>query len=251
MGIEVTINLDSGCFLPRKEIGYKQDPARAKPAKPAYSCLVGYFQNDGEVPDIRVFADSEEIDIGKPIKLGCENCTYEVRHNRADGSVVRDGVKWAPTFHKQLLHMRDLYGYDISRDQAKFDCVFLFETGLFQPSMVKNRAFKEARKQPDGSYVPTGKRTRREAIAHNVLVHLTLEDGDTLELLKNGEVFLSSEKLTIKKRLDIEVPTDNSVGNKFYGDAFATEETVYWLPNECDPPPGCQQPPCGDDPMFP
>jgi hypothetical protein len=250
MGIEVMINLDSGCFLPREEIDDKLNKREA--GKAAYSCLVGYFQNEGdEVPDIRLLVDGDEVNVAKPLKLGCENCTYEVRHTRADGTAKRDGVVWAPTFHKHLLHMKDLYGYDISRVRNKFDCVFLFETGYFQPSMVKNRAFKEARKQSDGSFAPTGKRTERQAIAHNVIIHITLEDGEVLELLKNGASFLSTKDLEIKNRLEIEVPTDNSVGNKFYGSAFQSEQDVYWLPNECDPPPGCQQPPCGDDPLFP
>ena len=234
MTIEVTINLDSGCFLPRLEL------------KKGYCTEVGYFQNLGEVPDIRVFVDGDEKPYDPALKLGSSNSTIEVRHMNSDGSVRRDGTNTAATFHKQLLHMKDLYDVDIEMDRSKFDCVFRFESGRFLPSMIKTRAFKESRKGRDG-FAATGNRKDVRPVSHNVIIHYTLKKGEWLEVASDdGKIFLSSKHLKVKKRLEIELPVDNSVGNKFYHDAFKVPRTdgLYWLPNECDPPPSCPFPPC-------
>ncbi len=240
MPIEATVVLDSGCFLPseRKE---GLDPGR-------YYATIGYFQNPKGDPDIRLLVDGEEFVSPTPLELGDNNDTIEVRHVH-NGTVNREGASAAKTFHKQLLHFKDLYGEHVEMDPKKFDCVIRFESGRFMPSMVKPRAFKESKRNTDGrSFAATGKRKEIADISHNITVQFTLEKGDTLELARNGKVFLSSKDLGVNKRLEIELPVSNTVGNKFYHDAFKVPraDNVYWLPNECDPPPGCPNPPCGD-----
>jgi hypothetical protein len=238
MAIEVTINLDSGCLMPAGELKSK-----------GRDCEVGYFQNLGDSPDIRVFVDGEERIYDPPLKLGNANSTIEVRHRNVDGTIKSDGVTSAPTFHKSILHMKDLYGEHIEMDRAKFDCVFRFETGRFMPSMVKGRAFKKSRCDGPGLFSEIG--TRKEdlpPVSHNIVVQFTLKKGEVLEIAGKS-LFLSSKDLRVKKRLEIEVPVDNSVGNKFYHDGFKhpREDDCYWLPNACDPPPSCPFPPCGDE----
>ena len=235
MAIEVTINLDSGCMLQRKRI-----------KKGCYACEIGYFQNPGNTPDIIVFVDGEQKAISLP-KLGCENCTIEVRHVMADGRPKRDGVKAAPEFRKYLLHMQDLYGDAIGMDPKKFDCVFRFEAGRFVPSMIKKRAFKLLRMKDDGKMDPTiAERKVVRRVSHNVVAHLTLEHGESLQLVKGQEVIFSTEGRKIKGRLDIEVPVDNKVAHKFYCHAFKNprRDRWYWMPNDGDPPPPCSQDPC-------
>lgn len=239
MAIEVTINLDSGCFLPTKKL-----------KTGGYSSEIGYFQNPPGIPDIRVIVDSEEKVYNVPLKLGNANCTMDVIHKNVDGTPRTDGVKAARTFHDQLLHLKDLYGEDIDMDPSKFDCIFRFETGRLVPSMVKNRDFKESKKDRNGKFAPTGNRKNHTSVSHNVIFHFTLEKGEALELVQNGKVILSSEDLGVKTRLEIEFPVDNSVANKFYHDGFlkTRPDDVYWLPNDDDPPPNCPCPPC---PEFP
>jgi|RhiMetdeSRZDD1v2_1073273.scaffolds.fasta_scaffold349554_2 hypothetical protein len=240
MSIEVTVILDSGCFLPSEK---KEGLAPGR-----YYANIGYFQNPKGCADIRVLVDDDERVFDPCLELEENNDTIEVRlvHN---GTVNREGVTAAKTFHDKLLHLKDLYGDHVEMDPKKFDCIIRFESGRFMPSMVKGRAFKESRRDTVGTaFATTGKRKEIAEISHNIAVHFTLEKGDTLELARNGKVFLSSRDLGVKNRLAIELPVSNVVGNKFYHDAFKTPrpDSVYWLPNECDPPPNCPNPPCGD-----
>ena len=244
MPIEVTVVLDSGTLLPAEK------PKGLQPGY--YYSEIGYFQNPKGEPDIRIFVDGDESVQNPPLKLGGENCTLEVRHVKADGCIHRQGATAAKTFHEQLLHLKDLYGGHIEMDRSKFDCVIRFESGRFMPSMVKKRAFKESKRDTVGlSFAPTGNRKEIDRVAHNISVHFTLAEGEVLELAKSGTVFLSSRDLDVKNRLEIELPVSNAVGNKFYHDAFKAPrvDNIYWLPNECDPPPSCPRPPCGDDPL--
>jgi hypothetical protein len=243
MPIEATVVLDSGCFLPAER---KEGMDRGR-----FYATIGYFQNPKGFPDIRLTVDGEEFMADKVLELGDNNDTIEVRHVRK-GEVNREGAIESKNLHKQLLHMKDLYGEHVEMDPKKFDCKIRFESGLITPSMVKGRAFKESKSNTDGrSFAVTGKRKEIADICHNIAVHFTLEDGDTLELARNGEVFLSSKELGAEKRFEIELPVSNVVGNKFYHDAFMVPraDNVYWLPNECDPPPTCPNPPCGEAPL--
>ena len=238
--IEVTINLDSGIFLPRQEA----NPNHAE---------IGYYQGMEGIHDIIVFVDGEEVDGvegfqaggGAPFKLGGENCTVEVRHINVDGSIRAEGVTSSRKFHKYIAHMKDLYGEHIEVDRGKFDSVLRFTSGHFLPSMVKVRAFKEVRREPDGTMTITGNRKTLGPISHNVLIQFKLARGEELELARNGTVFFSTRSLGAKERVEIEVAADNTTGQKFYSAWFMQERDVYWLPNECDPPPNCPRPPCG------
>ena len=236
MSIQVKVILDSGCFLPIQ--------------KPGTSCEVGYYQCDPSTSDIRVYLDGDEASYSypsDPFKLGGGNCTVEIRHKMKDGSINKDGVKKSPTCHGRLLHMnRDLYGEDLAPDRTKFDCVLHFDSGRFCDSKVKKRRFKEHSQQPDGTYVYTTTDQIKEIgpVAHDVVVHYKLDDGEAIELARDGRVFWSSEKLKIEGLLEIELIADNSTVEKFYCKSFKVEKDKYWVPNQGDPPPVCPEPPC-------
>jgi hypothetical protein len=235
MAIEVTIDFDSGCFLPTKPI-----------YGGGYSCEIGYFQNPEIIPDVRVFVDNSEKVYNPPLKLGCDNGVIEIIHRNADGTPRKDGVKPCMTFHSQLLHLKDLYDEDVDMDPTKFDCIFRFESGGLVPSMIKSRGFKEAIREQSGAFRPTGNRKERPPVSHNVSFHFTLGEGEVLEVAKDGKPWLSSETLNPQNLLKIEFPVDNGVANKYFYYAFQKTPPgdMYWLPNDGDPPPNCPCPPC-------
>jgi hypothetical protein len=237
MAIEVTIDFDSGCFLPTKPL-----------ESGGYSSEIGYFQNPEGIADIRVFVDNSERQYDPPLKLGCDNCTIDVVYRDALGKPKTDGVKPCKTFHDQLLHLKDLYGEHIHLEPSKFDAIFRFESGGLVPSMIKPRWFKEGKKE-GGTFIPTGNRKERPPVSHNICFHFTLEKGETLELVSNGKTILSSEDLGANNLIKLEFPVDNAVANKFFYYAFqyTPPDDKYWLPNDGDPPPSCPCPPCPGD----
>jgi hypothetical protein len=240
MPVQVTITLDSGCFLPLES------------EKQTYS-EVGYFQSDDSVSDIRVLIDGEQEEPVQQMKLG-KDCQIEVRHVRADNSINTDGVTCSPSFHGNLLHMKHLYGEHAPVEKAKFDCVLRFDSGRFCPSMVKGRSFKEHTKQSDGSFkFQTGnaKKLVGQPVAHNVLVLYKLEDDEALELARDDKPFWTSKGKKIEDRIDIEIVADNTTAEKFFRHALKDERDSYWLPNQGDPPPNCPIPPCTGDPGSP
>src|SRR5215470_4094944 len=140
MSKQVTILLDSGCFLTNEQ------------KSPPYYSEIGYFQSDDEKSDIRVCIDGVMNLSPKHLKLGGNNCSLEVRIRSADNSIKRDGVEFSTFFHEQILHLKSLYGEHVQVDRDKFDCVIRFDCGRFSPSMVKKRAFKRYKAQGDGTY---------------------------------------------------------------------------------------------------
>lgn len=236
MPIQATVILDSGCFLPMPEDN-----------KGEYT-EIGYFGSNKRVSDIRVLTDGIENNLSGQFNIG-KKSKIEVRHVNADGEVKRDGVKPAPNFHDQLLHMEDLYGKrkHKSVNRKKFDCIIRFESGLFCGSLIKTRHFEEYRKQRNGKYAHTKGCKRKlvsKPVAHNVLVHFCLEDGDALEIVKNGEVAWSSRDSGATGRLEVEIIADNDTAEKFFRMALKDKMDSYWLPNIGDPPPICPEPPC-------
>lgn len=241
MPIQATIVLDSGSFLPMTN----------------RSCQVGYFQCEESVSDIKIFADGEELtDLPKPFKL-CElkdtKCKIQVVHIDKDNHAKTGGITVSKTFHPQLLHFEHLYGHGNHQpvEETKFDCVIRFDTGHFCASMVKKRDFKHHKKQPDGSYKhdPKDKPTTVEPIAHNMVVHFTLDDNEALELVRDTSTIWTSKNYSLRQRLEIEIVADNSTAEKFYRHALRDDKkSGYWLPNQGDPPPVCPMPPC---PGFP
>ena len=103
MSIEVTVILDSGCFLPSEK---KEGLAPGR-----YYANIGYFQNPKGCADIRVLVDDDERVFDPCLELEENNDTIEVRlvHN---GTVNREGVTAAKTFHDKLLHLKDLQKID-------------------------------------------------------------------------------------------------------------------------------------------
>jgi|GEM_PF-2525642 len=240
MPIPVTIVLDSGSFLPMVD----------------RSCEVGYFQCEESVSDIKIFVDGEElVDLPKPFKLcspGNPKCKILVVHRDQDGNARTGGITVAETFHTQLLHLKDLYdGNHQPVEEQKFDSVIHFDSGHFCASMVKSRAFREHRKQPDGSFKPdpNGAPKILGPVSHNVVVHFRLEDGETLELARDGATIWTSSQFSPTQRIDVEIAADNTTAEKFFRHALSDAgKDSYWLPNQGDPPPSCPFPPC---PTFP
>src|SRR5215216_2918225 len=145
--------------------------------------------------------------------------------------------------------MEDLYGKrkPKSVDRKKFDSIIRFESGLFSGSLLKPRYFDEYRKQANGKFAHTEGCRRKlvsKPVAHNVLVQFTLDDGDALELVRDGKVIWSSKDSGAKSRLEIEVIADNTTAEKFFRLALIEKMDSYWLPNIGDPPPMCPEPPC-------
>ena len=236
MSVLATVVLDSGCFLPRKEVD-----------KP-YSADIAYFES-ASTPDIRVRIDGNEITSPDLERLG-KNCVLYVRHKDADDKLRKDGVTSSREFHDQLLHLNWLYDADVDIDPAKCDCIIHFDSGLFCPSMVKTRVFKEHKRQANGTlaYSPGDRLKTVRPIAHNVRVHFRLEDGEAMELARDEKPFWSSKDYPATGQLEIEFVSDNSTAEKFYDVAFKDEKSICWLPNQGDPPPSCSKPPCNGTP---
>jgi hypothetical protein len=237
MPVNVTVTLDSGSFLPMT----------------GTFCEIGYFECEPSVSDLKIFIDGEEPDdVPSPFKLcSAGKCVIEVRHKDKDDRTNTNGIRTSKTFHSQLLHLEQLYGNHQPVERLKFDFVIRFDSGHFRASMVKKRAFKEHKKQPDRSYKLDSaiNPTAIGPIAHNMVVYFALADDEALELARDGVTFWTSKGKTINDRIEIEIAADNSTAEKFYRHALkdATKDS-YLLPNQGDPPPCCPLPPC---PEFP
>jgi hypothetical protein len=232
MPIQATVILDSGCFLPIDNGG-------------AYT-EIGYFGSSDSVSDIRIIADGEEKNNDDRLNLG-KQCSVEIRHVLADGTVKRDGVKGADGYHDKLLHLKDLYDKDTPVNRDKFDCIIRFDSGLFRAALVKPRYFRKHTKQPDGTLVLADTeepKLVKRLIAHNIYVQFVLNRGERLELARGGKVFWSSKDAGVKARLEIEIVADNTTTEKFYRVALKSSRQSYWMPNDGDPPPMCPEPPC-------
>jgi len=224
--------LDSGCILPGDETNNSTD--------------IGYFQSETLAPDIRVVADGICYPDAALESLG-ENCVIEIRHVKSDGTINQSGARAANGFHDDILHLRDLYGADVPVSSKNFDCVLRFDAGLFCPAQVKPRKFK-VYTSTGGQYTYSATEAPvsiERPIAHNIHVLFLLDDGDKLELVRDGVVFWSSSRLTFSHRLEVEFIADNSTAEKFYRDALLSSlNDRCYVPNQGDPPPVCPQDPC-------
>ena len=176
MPIQATVILDSGCFLPMAE---DNNGAFTE---------IGYFGSSKSISDIRVIADGSDVIYSEPLNLG-KKCQIEIRHVKANGKTKTDGVKDAPGFHDQLLHMKELYGEDIPVDRSKFDYILRFDSGLFCAAMVKSRRFKKFDRQPDMQLAASANvepKLSKKPILHNVHIHFCLEEREALEIAKDG-----------------------------------------------------------------
>jgi hypothetical protein len=239
--LDATIVLDGGCFLPL------DDEARCSDIR---GSTVGYYHSPPTMADIRVYVDGEQVDFDCLLKLGKQ---MEIRHYDSE-TTYKHGIKSARSLDNHLLHLDQLYCDDEDEEQrrfglpvidpAKFESMIHFNSGHFSESLVKDRWFRETVKGTAGKHIATGKRRKHLAVAHNLLVHFKLDEDERLEVLKDGEPFLSTLELGVTERLVIEFVAENSTGNKFYRDSFVAEPPKFWEPNCEDPPPLCPIRPC-------
>jgi hypothetical protein len=230
MPIHATIVLDSGSFIPpRQGLLYK-------------SCRVGYFQCHNSCPDMRIYADGEEVANNPVFKFGGGNRTIDVVQLNASGRGIV-GVTRSPTIDQFLLVRSSLYGKVAPPiNETSFDCILQFHTGHFRCSMVKNRYFKEI--NADGT-ITTAQRVDCGPIAHDVVACYELADQDELRLASNGEVLWTSRSLKdLKGRLDIEILADDTTALKYYRDSLGSR-SCYWIPNQGQPPPTMEPPDSG------
>lgn len=244
MSVIATVTLDSGCFLTRK-----------KDAVQPYSAEIGYFESEDEISDIKVQIDGRDVTSPELEKLG-KNCVIEVRRIDKGGVPRKDGARSSPTFHDRLLHMTALYkDQEMDSPEGNFDCVIRFDSGYFYAANVKDRTFKEYKKQADNSlsYAEGYGKQIVQSIAHDVAIYFRLEDGDSIELVRNnGRPFWSSKDLGATTSIDITFVADESTVEKFFCQALRDSRDSYWLPNNPDdPPPMCSKPPCNGDPGTP
>ena len=240
MSVIATVTLDSGCFLTRR-------PDAVKP----YPAEIGYFESEKGTSDIKVQIDGRDIASNDLEKLGTK-CVIEVRRMDRGDIPRKDGAKPSPTFHDRLLHITSLYQDDETYSaEDNFDCIIRFDSGYFYATNVKDRTFREYPKQSDNSLAydnSIGKQVV-QSIAHDVAVFFRLEDGEALELVRDGKPFWSSKDLGATEAIDITFGADESTVEKFYCKALRASRDSYWLPNNPDdPPPSCSKPPCNGDP---
>jgi hypothetical protein len=148
-------------------------------------------------------------------------------------------VTLSQAFRDHLLKRINLYKdepYSPPVNEASFDWILTFSSGFFRCSSVKDRYFKQC----DGTtYEPNNKRKMFAKIAHDVVVHFNLEDGEGLEIVVDGKVFWNSLnfKDSVEKRFDIEVICPHATAEKYYRDALDFRGNDFWLPNQGDPGP--------------
>jgi hypothetical protein len=221
MTLHATVILDSGAFFQNIQ------------ADQNYNMLeIGFFGSGDDATEIMVTADGIPIP-AKEKKLG--KGRIEVLFEKANGT--NDGIAITEAFANSLLRLQDLYPVDTPEiDQSAFDCTFVFRAGRFCCSMVKVRPFQEwvieTNKKTDKK-IPTAK-----AISHNVAVHFELDDGDTLQLVRDDStvLFTTADIPKYSKRVDVDIVADNSTATKFYRDALKLKTKTAWLPNQGDPP---------------
>jgi hypothetical protein len=226
MPIDASIILDSGSFL-KKNSNLWYDSWR-----------VGYFQCDMSCPDVRIYADGEEVDA---FKLGNGKGVIDVVHLSANGK-GNVGIKKSNKIVEHLLKREVLYEVEteVALDETEFDFILHFHAGDFRCSMVKKRRFKEV----DGDGKPTSDPIKDKVlgpIAHDVIAYFRLEDGDQLRFEKAGAEIWSSRSVNARSRLEIEILADDSTACKYYQKPFGSR-ACYWMPNQGQPPPTSDPP---------
>ena len=158
-------------------------------------------------------------------------------------------VEFSNSFHDELLHLGDLYGCrGVPVKSENFDCVIRFTCGQFYSLDVRKRTFRKHTIDPNGGDPKeirgVDPKPLDKGVMHDMVVTFELEDGEEVELLRNGKQFWSSANSGMSKTLSVKLPVDKSTENKFFCKGFCEEEDGYWLPNPGDPPPVCSEPPC-------
>jgi hypothetical protein len=215
-----SITINGGIFLTKKEdVGY-----------PYWD--IGYFECDAGFPDVKIYADGNLVS-GPILKLGAGGDRIDVKLERG-GSRLETGVQDGRSFPDDVLRRELLYGAQIPLDERKLDSVLRFHSGQFRPSMVKRRYFKQH--DPSGKLAAP---TRKDmgSIAHNIIVHYELFDGDKLSLAsKTKTYFQQLIDASIADRLDLEILADDSTALKYFCDCVDPATGVFWVPNQGSPP---------------
>lgn len=212
MGVQATIILDSGVFLPTDSSQVYIE--------------VGYFESD-----ISICADGKPVEILER-GLGNSNRRIDLWHLLADGS-GETRISLSHSFVDHLLDLRELYSDDQPSVNLKaFDCILRFHSGEFHAADVRNRTFKVV--------TPLGHIERTfttKPIANDVVVHYNLEDGEELQLIRDdGTMLLSSSLLSGASHLEIRLNAGEYSDGKYYDAALLNRGEYIWLPNP-DPPP--------------
>jgi len=219
------ITINGGIFLTKKDRGKE---------KVNYDHWdIGYFECEAGFPDARIYIDGNEVPMDPAIKLGAKGGLIDIRLERL-GQGLDTGTKVGNTFYNHLLQREKLYGAQVPLDEAKLDSVLRFHSGLFRPSMVKRRYFKQ---HDPSNPLSNPKRQDMGAIAHNVIVYYELQDGDKLTIADGANTYF--EKVIgrdVQGRFDIEILGDDSTSLKYFCDCVQLRP-VYWVPNQGMPPP--------------
>lgn len=227
---QISVLLDSGMFL--EELTEGLSPY----------CRIGYF-----APEFKIYGDWKLVK-GPDLRKASTNTrmiSFRVI-NKAEEE-KKKGVYFMDDLLDNILLRKDIYaGADFSPPviETRFDWIFNFNYGIFRCSSVKNRAFK----QVDGrTNLINGERHIFENIAHDVVIHYELEQGDRLEIVAGDQVLWSSadpqvmvkneETVDVVSRFDIEVIAPHATAENYFRDALDHKGNDYWLPNQGDPDP--------------
>jgi len=194
---------------------------------------VGYVQCEAGFPDFRVYLDGHEAKITPPPKFDASGGRIDIKLDQG-GKGSLTGVSNASTFHDDIIQRKTLYNEEVPLYLSKLDSVLRFHFGSFRPSMVKRRHFKQ--------YDPTGKlgspvRKDMGAIAHCVVIHFDLADGDKLTVASPTKTYFEKPiDTSVRDRLEIEILADDSTALKYFCDCVDSNRAHYWIPNQGNPP---------------
>jgi hypothetical protein len=221
-----SITINGGVFLTKKD----QDKDKLK-----YDYRdVGYFECEAGFPDVRIYVDGNEVQLPTLLKLGTNGGLIDIALEKK-GMGIETGVAIGNTFSRDVLQRQRLYQAKMPFHEEKLDSVLRFHSGLFRPSMVKRRYFKQ--------HDPTGALTNPVKqdigpIAHNIIIDYGLEDGDKLTISSATQTYYERViDSTIQDRLEIEILADDPTTLKYFCDCVEPGLPFYWIPNPGLPPP--------------
>src|ERR1051325_5960214 len=185
---EVTIILDSGCFLPKE----------------GTHCEIGYFQCAPSEQDIEITVDDQVMKNSSPLKLGSGCCVVQIHHKDRAGVTKTNGIKIPVPFHDQLLHMNQLYPDHMKVDRKQFDCILLFRSGEFGVDDVRKRKFKRVKETKDDRLSTVAEEIKElDSVAHDVIVRFLLEDGESIVFTRDDVPFWSSGQFNKSLKIKI------------------------------------------------